>query len=252
MKILVTVKRVIDYNVQVRVKSDNSGVEKENVKMSMNPPDENAVEEALRIKEAGKADEIIILSIGEEKCQETIRTALAMGADRGILVKTDGEIEPLSVSKIVAKIAETENPGLILMGKQAIDDDSNQTAQMTSALLDWPQATFASKIEMEENTAIITREIDEGLERIKVNIPFIASCDLRLNEPRYASLPNIMKAKKKPIEIKSTEELGIDTKPRIENLKISEPPSRQKGVMVSDVAELVQKLKYEAKVIWAS
>ena len=252
MKILVTVKRVIDYNVQVRVKSDNSGVEKENVKMSMNPPDENAVEEALRIKEAGKADEIIILSIGEEKCQETIRTALAMGADRGILVKTNDEIEPLSVSKIVAKIAEIENPGLILMGKQAIDDDSNQTAQMTSALLDWPQATFASKIEMEENTAIITREIDEGLERIKVNIPFIASCDLRLNEPRYASLPNIMKAKKKPIEIKSTEELGIDTKPRIENLKISEPPSRQKGVMVSDVAELVQKLKYEAKVIWVS
>ena len=252
MKILVTVKRVIDYNVQVRVKSDNSGVEKENVKMSMNPPDENAVEEALRIKEAGKADEIIILSIGEEKCQETIRTALAMGADRGILVKANDEIEPLSVSKIVAKIAETENPGLILMGKQAIDDDSNQTAQMTSALLDWPQATFASKIEMEENTAIITREIDEGLERIRVNMPFIASCDLRLNEPRYASLPNIMKAKKKPIEIKSTEELGIDTKPRIENIKISEPPSRQKGVMVSDVAELVQKLKYEAKVIWVS
>ena len=252
MKILVTVKRVIDYNVQVRVKSDNSGVEKENVKMSMNPPDENAVEEALRIKEAGKADEIIILSIGEEKCQETIRTALAMGADRGILVKTNDDIEPLSVSKIVAKIAETENPGLILMGKQAIDDDSNQTAQMTSALLDWPQATFASKIEMEENTAIITREIDEGLERIRVNMPFIASCDLRLNEPRYASLPNIMKAKKKPIDIKSTEELGIDTKPRIENLKISEPPSRQKGVMVSDVAELVQKLKYEAKVIWVS
>ena len=249
MKILVTVKRVIDYNVQVRVKSDNSGVEKENVKMSMNPPDENAVEEALRLKEAGKADEIIILSIGEEKCQETIRTALAMGADRGILVKANDEIEPLSVSKIVAKIAETENPGLILMGKQAIDDDSNQTAQMTSALLDWPQATFASKIEMEENTAIITREIDEGLERIRVNMPFIASCDLRLNEPRYASLPNIMKAKKKPIEIKSTDELGIDTKPRIENLKISEPPSRQKGVMVSDVAELVQKLKYEAKVI---
>ena len=249
MKILVTVKRVIDYNVQVRVKSDNSGVEKENVKMSMNPPDENAVEEALRIKESGKADEIIILSIGEDKCQETIRTALAMGADRGILVKANDEIEPLSVSKIVAKIAETENPSLILMGKQAIDDDSNQTAQMTSALLDWPQATFASKIEMEENTAIVTREIDEGLERIRVNMPFIASCDLRLNEPRYASLPNIMKAKKKPIDIKSTEELGIDTKPRIENLNISEPPSRQKGVMVSDVAELVQKLKYEAKVI---
>ena len=249
MKILVTVKRVIDYNVQVRVKSDNSGVEKENVKMSMNPPDENAVEEALRIKEAGKADEIIILSIGEEKCQETIRTALAMGADRGILVKTNDEIEPLSVSKIVAKIVETENPGLILMGKQAIDDDSNQTAQMTSALLDWPQATFASKIEMEENTAIITREIDEGLERIKVNIPFIASCDLRLNEPRYASLPNIMKAKKKPIEQLNASDLGVDTSPRIEQIKVEEPPKRKAGIKVKSVAELVQKLKNEAKVI---
>ncbi len=249
MKILVTVKRVIDYNVQVRVKADNSGVEKENVKMSMNPPDENAVEEALRIKEAGKADEIIILSVGEEKCQETIRTALAMGADRGILIKANDDIEPLSVSKIVAKIADNEQPGLILMGKQAIDDDANQTAQMTSALLNWPQATFASKIEIEENTAIVTREIDEGLERIKVKMPFIASCDLRLNEPRYASLPNIMKAKKKPIDIKSVEELGIDVRPRIENIKISEPPTRQKGVMVADVAELVQKLKYEAKVI---
>ena len=249
MKILVTVKRVIDYNVQVRVKSDNSGVEKENVKMSMNPPDENAVEEALRIKEAGKADEIIILSIGEEKCQETIRTALAMGADRGILVKANDEIEPLSVSKIVAKIAETENPGLILMGKQAIDDDSNQTAQMTSALLDWPQATFASKIEMEENAAIVTREIDEGLERIKVNMPFIASCDLRLNEPRYASLPNIMKAKKKPIDTKDASTLGINIESRIEQIKVEEPPVRQKGIMVSDVAELVQKLKHEAKVI---
>ena len=249
MKILVTVKRVIDYNVQVRVKSDNSGVEKENVKMSMNPPDENAVEEALRIKEAGKADEIIILSIGEEKCQETIRTALAMGADRGILVKANDEIEPLSVSKIVAKIAETENPGLILMGKQAIDDDSNQTAQMTSALLDWPQATFASKIEMEENTAIITREIDEGLERIKVNMPFIASCDLRLNEPRYASLPNIMKAKKKPVEQINASDLGVDIKPRIEQIKVEEPPKRKTGIKVASVAELVQKLKNEAKVI---
>ena len=249
MKILVTVKRVIDYNVQVRVKSDNSGVEKENVKMSMNPPDENAVEEALRIKEAGKADEIIILSIGEEKCQETIRTALAMGADRGILVKANDEIEPLSVSKIVAKIAETENPGLILMGKQAIDDDSNQTAQMTSALLDWPQATFASKIEMEENTAIITREIDEGLERIKVNIPFIASCDLRLNEPRYASLPNIMKAKKKPIEQMNASDLGVDTAPKIQQIKVEEPPKRKAGIKVSSVTELVQKLKNEAKVI---
>ena len=249
MKILVTVKRVIDYNVQVRVKADNSGVEKENVKMSMNPPDENAVEEALRIKEAGKADEIIILSVGDEKCQETIRTALAMGADRGIMIKANDDVEPLAVSKIVAKIVEIEQPGLILMGKQAIDDDSNQTAQMTSALLNWPQATFASKIEIEENIAIVTREIDEGLERIKVKMPFIASCDLRLNEPRYASLPNIMKAKKKPIDIKSAEELGIDVKPRIENIKISEPPTRQKGVMVADVAELVQKLKYEAKVI---
>jgi electron transfer flavoprotein beta subunit len=249
MKILVTVKRVIDYNVQVRVKSDGSGVEKENVKMSMNPPDENAVEEALRIKESGKADEVIILSIGEEKCQETIRTALAMGADRGIFVKTPDDVEPLAVSKIVAKISDIEKPGLILMGKQAIDDDSNQTAQMTSALLNWSQATFASKIEFDGNVAIVTREIDEGLERIKVKMPFIASCDLRLNEPRYASLPNIMKAKKKPIDIKSAEELEIDIKPRIENIKISEPPTRKKGVMVSNVAELVQKLKYEAKVI---
>ena len=249
MKILVTVKRVIDYNVQVRVKSDGSGVEKENVKMSMNPPDENAVEEALRIKEAGKADEIIVLSIGQEKCQETIRTGLAMGADRGILVKTSDEVEPLAISKIVSKIVEIEQPGLILMGKQAIDDDSNQTAQMTSAILGWPQATFASKIEIDDSTATITREIDEGLERIKVKLPFIASCDLRLNEPRYASLPNIMKAKKKPIDIKSSEELGVDVTPRIENIKISEPPTRQKGVMVTDVAELVQKLKYEAKVI---
>ena len=249
MKILVTVKRVIDYNVQVRVKPDGSGVEKENVKMSMNPPDENAVEEALRIKESGKADEVIILSIGEEKCQETIRTALAMGADRGILIKTPDEIEPLAISKLVVKIVEIEKPELILMGKQAIDDDSNQTAQMTSALLNWPQATFASKIEINGDRATVTREIDEGLERIKVKMPFIASCDLRLNEPRYASLPNIMKAKKKPIDIKSSEELDVDVKPRIENIKISEPATRQKGVMVADAAELVKKLKYEAKVI---
>jgi len=249
MKILVTVKRVIDYNVQVRVKQDNSGVEKENVKMSMNPPDENAVEEALRIKESGKVDEVVVLSIGEEKCQETIRTALAMGADRGIFIKANDNTEPLSVSKIVAKIADIEKPNLILMGKQAIDDDSNQTAQMTSALLNWPQATFASKIELENNRAIVTREIDEGLERIKLSLPIIASCDLRLNEPRYASLPNIMKAKKKPIDVKSVDELDIDITPRIQNIKISEPPTRKKGIMVSDVAELVQKLKYEAKVI---
>ncbi|PPR48866.1 MAG: Electron transfer flavoprotein subunit beta [Alphaproteobacteria bacterium MarineAlpha5_Bin5] len=249
MKILVTVKRVIDYNVQVRVKSDGTGVEKDNVKMSMNPPDENAVEEALRIKESGKADEVVILSIGGEKSQETIRTALAMGADRGILVQVDHEIEPLAVSKIIAKIAEEEKPGIILMGKQAIDDDSNQTPQMTSALLEWPQATFASKIEINDQKALITREIDEGLEKIKVNMPFVASCDLRLNEPRYASLPNIMKAKKKPLDLKSIEDIGIDVKPRIEQIKVEEPPARQKGVMVSDIAELVQKLKHEAKVI---
>ena len=249
MKILVAVKRVIDYNVQVRVKNDGTGVEKENVKMSMNPPDENAVEEALRIKESGKADEIIIISIGAEKSQETIRTALAMGADRGILIKTDHDVEPLGVSKLIAKIAEDEKPGIILLGKQAIDDDCNQTAQMVSALLNWPQGTFASKIEIENDSVVITREIDEGLEKIKVKIPFVASCDLRLNEPRYASLPNIMKAKKKPIDIKTAVDLGVDISPRIDQIKVEEPPVRQKGVIVSDVAELVQKLKHEAKVI---
>ncbi len=249
MKLLVTVKRVIDYNVQIRVKADGSGVEKDNVKMSMNPPDENAVEEALRIKEAGKADEIIILSVGNDKAQETIRTALAMGADRGIHVKTDNDLEPLAISKIISKVAEEEKPSIILMGKQAIDDDSNQTGQMTSALLNWPQATFASKIEIDGQNAIVTREIDEGLERIKVSIPFVASCDLRLNEPRYASLPNIMKAKKKPIDIKEASSLGINIESRIEQIKVEEPPVRQKGIMVSDVAELVQKLKHEAKVI---
>ena len=249
MKLLVTVKRVIDYNVQIRVKADGSGVEKDNVKMSMNPPDENAVEEALRIKEAGKADEIIILSVGNDKAQETIRTALAMGADRGIHVKTENDLEPLAISKIISKVAEEEKPSIILMGKQAIDDDCNQTGQMTSALLNWPQATFASKIEIEGQNAIVTREIDEGLERIKVSIPFVASCDLRLNEPRYASLPNIMKAKKKPIDTKDASSLGINIEPRIEQIKVEEPPVRQKGIMVSDVAELVQKLKHEAKVI---
>ena len=249
MKLLVTVKRVIDYNVQIRVKADGSGVEKDNVKMSMNPPDENAVEEALRIKEAGKADEIIILSIGNDKAQETIRTALAMGADRGIHIKTDNDLEPLAISKIISKVAEEEKPSIILMGKQAIDDDCNQTGQMTSALLNWPQATFASKIEIEGQNAIVTREIDEGLERIKVSIPFVASCDLRLNEPRYASLPNIMKAKKKPIDTKDASSLGINIESRIEQIKVEEPPVRQKGIMVSDVAELVQKLKHEAKVI---
>ena len=249
MKLLVTVKRVIDYNVQIRVKADGSGVEKDNVKMSMNPPDENAVEEALRIKEAGKADEIIILTIGNDKAQETIRTALAMGADRGIHIKTENDLEPLAISKIISKVAEEEKPSIILMGKQAIDDDCNQTGQMTSALLNWPQATFASKIEIDGQNAIVTREIDEGLERIKVSIPFVASCDLRLNEPRYASLPNIMKAKKKPIDTKDASSLGINIEPRIEQIKVEEPPVRQKVIMVSDVAELVQKLKHEAKVI---
>ena len=249
MKLLVTVKRVIDYNVQIRVKADGSGVEKDNVKMSMNPPDENAVEEALRIKEAGKADEIIILTIGNDKAQETIRTALAMGADRGIHIKTENDLEPLAISKIISKVAEEEKPSIILMGKQAIDDDCNQTGQMTSALLNWPQATFASIIDIEGQNAIVTREIDEGLERIKVSIPFVASCDLRLNEPRYASLPNIMKAKKKPIDTKDASSIGINIEPRIEQIKVEEPPVRQKGIMVSDVAELVQKLKHEAKVI---
>ena len=248
MKILVAVKRVIDYNVQVRVKEDGTGVVTDNVKMSTNPPDDNAVEEAVKIKESGKATEVIAITIGEEKAQETVRKALAVGADRGIHVKADGILEPLAVSKILQKVVEKEKPDLVFMGKQAIDDDCNQTGQMLAALLNWPQATFASKIEIEDNNATITREIDEGLERIKVKMPFIASCDLRLNEPRYASLPNIMKAKKKPIDVKPVEELGIDVKPRIQNIKISEPASRQKGVMVADVAELVQKLKYEAKV----
>ena len=249
MKILVAVKRVIDYNVQIRVKSDSTGVETENVKMSMNPPDENAVEEALRIKESGKAEEVIAISIGEEKAQETIRTALAMGADRGIHVKATHDVEPLAVAKILQKIVEKEKPQIVLLGKQAIDDDSNQTGQMLSALLGWAQGTFASKIELEASAAIITREIDEGLEKVKLPFPIVATCDLRLNEPRYASLPNIMKAKKKPIDNYTSDELGIDVSPRVRQLKVTEPPKREKGVMVADVAELVQKLKYEAKVI---
>jgi electron transfer flavoprotein beta subunit len=249
MKILVTVKRVIDYNVQIRVKADGSGVETDNVKMSMNPPDENAVEEALRIKESGKATEVIVVSVGEDKAQETIRTALAMGADRGILVEVSHDVEPLSVAKILEKIVKKEQPKLILMGKQAIDDDCNQTGQMLSAKLGWAQGTFASKIELENDVAIITREIDEGLEVIKVSLPIVATCDLRLNEPRYASLPNIMKAKKKPINTFTSEELGVDITPRIKQLLVTEPPKREKGIMVEDVAELVKKLKHEAKVI---
>ena len=249
MKIIVAVKRVIDYNVQIRVKADGTGVETENVKMSMNPPDENAVEESLRIKESGKADEIVVVSIGEEKSKETIRTALAMGADRGIFVKAPMNIEPLAVSKILQKVVEKENPGLVFLGKQAIDDDCNQTGQMLSALLGWSQGTFISKLEFDNEYISITREIDEGLEKLKLKLPSIITCDLRLNEPRYASLPNIMKAKKKTIDELSVEELGIDISPRIKQLKVEEPPKRQKGIMVKDVAELVQKLKNEAKVI---
>ena len=249
MKILVAVKRVIDYNVQIRVKADGTDIETENVKMSMNPPDENAVEEALRIKEANKADEIIIVSIGEEKSKETIRTALAMGADRGIFINTPANVEPIAVAKILQKVVEKENPSIVLMGKQAIDDDCNQTGQMLSALLGWSQGTFISKIEVGENITSITREIDEGLEMLNLNLPTVITCDLRLNEPRYASLPNIMKAKKKPIEELRNEDLGVDISPRIKQLKVEEPPKREKGMMVKDVAELVQKLKHEAKVI---
>ena len=249
MKILVAVKRVIDYNVQIRVKSDSTGVETENVKMSMNPPDENAVEEALRIKESGVAEEVIAVSIGEDKAKETIRTALAMGVDRGIHVKGVHDVEPLAVAKILQKIVEKEKPQIVLLGKQAIDDDSNQTGQMLSALLGWTQGTFASKIELEASAAIITREIDEGLEKVKLSFPIVATCDLRLNEPRYASLPNIMKAKKKPIDDYTTDELGIDVSPRIKQLKVTEPPKREKGIMVANVAELVHKLKHEAKAI---
>ena len=249
MKILVAVKRVIDYNVQIRVKSDGSGIERENVKMSMNPPDENAVEEALRIKESGKAEEVIIVSVGEEKSKETIRTALAMGADRGIFIKTDSNIEPISVAKILKKVVEKENPKLVLMGKQAIDDDCNQTGQMLSALLGWSQGTFISKIEVSDNNVSITREIDEGLEKLNLSLPSIITCDLRLNEPRYASLPNIMKAKKKTIDELNIDELGVDTSIRVKQLKVEEPPVRQKGIMVKDISELVQKLKHEAKVI---
>ena len=249
MKILVAVKRVIDYNVQIRVKEDGSGVVTDNVKMSTNPPDDNAIEEAVKIKEAGKATEVVAVTVGEEKAQETVRKALAVGADRGIHVKVDGILEPLAVSKILQKIVDKEKPDLVFMGKQAIDDDCNQTGQMLSALLNWPQATFASNIEVKDNTLEVTREIDEGLETIEISIPAIVTCDLRLNEPRYASLPNIMKAKKKPIEEINVSDLGIDTTPRVKQIKVEEPPKRKAGIKVANVAELVQKLKNEAKVI---
>ena len=249
MKILVAVKRVIDYNVQIRVKEDGSGVHKDNVKMSTNPPDDNATEESVKLKESGKVKEVVAVTIGEDKAQETVRKALAVGADRGIHVKSDTYIEPLGIAKILKKVVEKEKPDMVFLGKQAIDDDCNQTGQMLSALLNWPQATFASKIEVKDNTLEVTREIDEGLETIEVNTPAIVTCDLRLNEPRYASLPNIMKAKKKPIEQINASDLGIDTNPRIELIKVEEPPKRKAGIKVANVEELVQKLKNEAKVI---
>ena len=249
MKILVAVKRVIDYNVQIRVKEDGTGIVTENVKMSTNPPDDNAIEEAVKIKESGKVTEVVAITIGEEKAQETVRKALAVGADRGIHVKVDGIVEPLVVAKILQKIVDKEKPDLVFMGKQAIDDDCNQTGQMLAALLNWPQATFASKIGIKDKVLEVVREVDEGLETIEVVIPAIVTCDLRLNEPRYASLPNIMKAKKKPIEQLNASDLGVDTKSRIEQIKVEEPPKRKSGIKVANVAELVQKLKNEAKVI---
>ena len=249
MKILVPVKRVVDYNVKIRVKSDGTGVELANVKMSMNPFDEISVEEALRLREAGTASEIVAVSIGPTKAQETIRTALAMGADRGILVETDDMVEPLAVAKILKKIVEEEQPQMVILGKQAIDDDSNQTGQMLAALLGWSQATFASKIEIKGDKADVTREVDGGLQTIEVSMPTIVTTDLRLNEPRYASLPNIMKAKKKPLDVKSPSDYGVDTAPRLTILETTEPPARKAGVKVESVAELVDKLKNEAGVL---
>ncbi len=248
MKILVAVKRVVDYNVKIRVKTDGSGVDTAHVKMSMNPFDEIAVEEALRLKEAGQTGEIIAVSIGVSACQETIRTALAMGADRGILVETEAEIQPLAAAKILHALASRERPQLVILGKQAIDDDANQTGQMLAALLNWPQGTFASKVSPDNGKLTVTREVDGGLETIRLNLPAVVTTDLRLNEPRYASLPNIMKAKKKPIETLKPQDLGIDPAPRLTTLKVVEPKKRQAGIKVASVAELVQKLKTEAKV----
>ena len=249
MKILVPVKRVVDYNVKIRVKSDGTGVELANVKMSMNPFDEIAVEEALRLKEAGKASEVIVVSIGPAQAAETIRTGLAMGADRGILVKHDGVVEPLAVAKILKAVVGAEAPGLVIMGKQAIDDDCNQTGQMLAALLGWAQGTFASKVELADGTVDVTREVDGGLQTVSLKMPAIVTTDLRLNEPRYASLPNILKAKKKPIDEKTPADFGVDVAPRLNVLKTSEPPARKAGVKVADVAELVSKLKNEAGVL---
>ncbi len=249
MKVLVPVKRVVDYNVKIRVKADGSGVELANVKMSMNPFDEIAVEEAIRLKEKGKATEIVAVSIGPQQAQETLRTALAMGADRAILVKTDVNCEPLAVAKLLKAVVEKESPQLVILGKQAIDDDSNQTGQMLAALLGWPQGTFAFKVEMGEGAIDVTREVDGGLQTVSLQMPAIVTTDLRLNEPRYASLPNIMKAKKKPLDESSPEALGVDVTPKLTVLKTAEPPGRSAGVKVSSPAELVQKLKVEAGVI---
>jgi electron transfer flavoprotein beta subunit len=249
MKVLVPVKRVLDYNLKVKVKADQSGVDLTNLKMSMNPFCEIAVEEAVRLKEKGVATEIVAVSIGPEQAQETIRTALAMGADRGVLVKTDAEVEPLAVAKILKALVEAEGPQLVILGKQAIDDDSNQTGQMLAALLGWPQGTFASKVELAGDKANVTREVDGGLQTVALNLPAIVTTDLRLNEPRYASLPNIMKAKKKPIDMKTPEDFGVSVAPRLKVVKVTEPPKRQGGVKVKTVQELVDKLKNEAGVL---
>ncbi len=249
MKILVPVKRVVDYNVKVRVKGDQSGVDIANVKMSMNPFDEIAVEEAVRLREKGVAAEVVAVSCGTQASQETLRTALAIGADRAILVQTDEELQPLAVAKLLKALVEREQPGLVILGKQAIDDDANQTGQMLAALADLPQATYASKVEVGEGRAQVTREVDGGLETISVTLPAVVTTDLRLNEPRYVTLPNIMKAKKKPLDVFKPEDLGVDVRPRLKTLKVSEPPGRKAGVKVADVAALVSKLKNEAKVI---
>ena len=249
MKILVPVKRVIDYNVKVRVKADGTGVDLANVKMSMNPFDEIAVEEAMRLKEAGKATEVVAVSCGLTACQETLRTAMAIGADRAILVETDVELQPLAVAKLLAAVAKKEAPQLIILGKQAIDDDANQTGQMLAALLGWSQATFASKVEIGDGKATVMREVDGGLETLEISLPAIVTTDLRLNEPRYATLPNIMKAKKKPMEIVKPADLGVDPAPRLTTVTVTEPPKRSAGIKVADIAQLVDKLKNEAKVI---
>src|SRR5690348_11214892 len=249
MKVLVPVKRVVDFNVKVRVKPDGSGVDLANVKMSMNPFDEIAVEEAVRLREKGIASEIVAVSCGVAACQETLRTALALGADRAILIQTDVELQPLAVAKLLRAVVDKESPRLVILGKQAIDDDANQTGQMLAALLDWPQATFASKLEIAGNRATVTREVDGGLERVEIDLPAVVTTDLRLNEPRYATLPNIMRAKKKPLDTLTPEALGVDVAPRVTTLKVAEPPPRKGGGRVADVKELVAKLRSEAKVL---